>query len=58
LCDVAVERQVEITGSDAAQFTQLLTPRDLRNCAVGLAEATVVAKLFYDPKKKLPLHIG
>jgi glycine cleavage system aminomethyltransferase T len=29
LWDVAVERQVEITGSDANRFTQLLTPRDL-----------------------------
>ena len=26
LCDVAVERQVEITGPDAAAFVQLLTP--------------------------------
>lgn len=35
LCDVAVERQVEITGPDAAQFVQLLTPRDLSNLSVG-----------------------
>lgn len=35
LCDVAVERQVEITGPDAAQFTQLLTPRNLSNLSVG-----------------------
>jgi glycine cleavage system aminomethyltransferase T len=35
LCDVAVERQVEITGPDAAQFVQLLTPRNLSECAVG-----------------------
>jgi len=35
LCDVAVERQVEISGPDAAKFTQLLTPRDLSNFAVG-----------------------
>ena len=35
LCDVAVERQVEITGPDAARFTQLLCPRDLSTCAVG-----------------------
>jgi aminomethyltransferase len=35
LWDVAVERQVEITGPDAARFTQLLTPRDLSRCAVG-----------------------
>lgn len=35
LCDVAVERQVEITGLDAARFTQMLTPRDLSNLSVG-----------------------
>ena len=35
LCDVAVERQVEITGRDATQFVQLLTPRNLSECAVG-----------------------
>ena len=35
LCDVAVERQVEITGPDAAKFTQMLTPRDLSKMAVG-----------------------
>lgn len=35
LCDVAVERQVEITGPDAAKFVQMLTPRDLSECAVG-----------------------
>ena len=29
LWDVAVERQLEIRGPDAAAFTQLLTPRDL-----------------------------
>ncbi len=35
LCDVAVERQVEISGPDAAQFAQMLTPRDLSGMAVG-----------------------
>ena len=35
LCDVAVERQVEISGPDAARFTQMLTPRDLSKLAVG-----------------------
>ena len=35
LCDVAVERQVEITGEDASKFIQLLTPRDLSNFKVG-----------------------
>jgi aminomethyltransferase len=34
LWDVAVERQVEITGPDAAAFTQLLTCRDLSTCDV------------------------
>ena len=35
LCDVAVERQVEITGPDAAKFMEILTPRDLSNMSVG-----------------------
>lgn len=35
LCDVSVERQVEITGPDAARFVQLLTPRNLSSCHVG-----------------------
>lgn len=35
LCDVAVERQVEITGPDASQFIQYLTPRNLSECQVG-----------------------
>ena len=34
LWDVAVERQVEITGPDAARFTQLLTCRDISRCEV------------------------
>jgi aminomethyltransferase len=34
LWDVAVERQLEITGPDAARFAQLLTCRDLSRCAV------------------------
>ncbi len=32
--DVAAERQVEITGPDAFEFTNMLTPRDLTKCAV------------------------
>ena len=35
LCDVSVERQVEISGPDAAQFVQFLTPRDLSKMKVG-----------------------
>ncbi len=42
LCDVAVERQVEITGPDAAEFTQLLTPRDLSQCAVGQCKYVLI----------------
>ncbi len=34
LCDVAVERQVEITGTDAYKFIQLLTPRDLSKLSI------------------------
>jgi aminomethyltransferase len=42
LCDVAVERQVEITGPDAAQFAQLLTPRDLSNMEVGQCKYVLI----------------
>jgi glycine cleavage system aminomethyltransferase T len=42
LWDVSVERQVEITGRDAFAFTNLLTPRDLNNCAVGQGRYVVV----------------
>ena len=42
LWDVAVERQVEITGPDAARFTQLLTPRDLSRCAVGQGKYVLI----------------
>lgn len=42
LCDVAVERQVEITGPDAAKFTQMLTPRDLSPMAVGQCKYVLI----------------
>ncbi|MEM6481503.1 MAG: glycine cleavage T C-terminal barrel domain-containing protein [Pseudomonadota bacterium] len=42
LCDVAVERQVEITGPDAARFVQLLTPRDLSSMAVGQCKYVLI----------------
>jgi glycine cleavage system aminomethyltransferase T len=35
LWDVGVERQVEITGPDAFEFTNMLVPRDLNKCKVG-----------------------
>jgi aminomethyltransferase len=42
LCDVAVERQVEITGPDAARFVQLLTPRNLSDCRVGQCKYVLI----------------
>ena len=42
LCDVAVERQVEITGPDAARFTQMLTPRDLSSMEVGQCKYVLI----------------
>jgi glycine cleavage system aminomethyltransferase T len=42
LCDVAVERQVEITGPDAARFVQMLTPRDLSTMAVGQCKYVLI----------------
>ena len=53
LCDVAVERQVEITGPDAFKFTQLLTPRDLSNIAIGQCKYVLITNnlggLLNDP---------
>jgi glycine cleavage system aminomethyltransferase T len=53
LCDVAVERQVEITGPDAAEFTQLLTPRDLSNLSIGQCKYVLITNneggLLNDP---------
>jgi aminomethyltransferase len=40
--DVAVERQVEITGPDAFAFTNRLTPRDLTQCEVGQCKYVVI----------------
>ena len=42
LCDVAVERQVEITGPDAARFIQHLTPRNLSTCDVGQCKYVLI----------------
>ena len=53
LCDVAVERQVEITGPDAARFVQLLTPRNLSQMAVGQCKYILITNadggLLNDP---------
>jgi aminomethyltransferase len=45
LCDVAVERQVEITGPDAAKFTQMLTSRDLSKLAVGQCKYILITNM-------------
>jgi aminomethyltransferase len=42
LWDVAVERQVEITGPDAFRFTNMLTPRDLSICSVGQGKYVLI----------------
>ncbi len=42
LCDVSVERQVEITGPDAFKFTQLLTPRDISNIKIGQCKYVLI----------------
>ncbi len=42
LCDVAVERQVEITGPGAARFVQFLTPRNLSQCQVGQCKYVLI----------------
>ena len=45
LCDVAVERQVEITGPDAFKFIQLLTPRDLSKLSVGQCKYVLITNV-------------
>ena len=42
LCDVAVERQVEITGPDAAKFVQFMSCRDLSKCEVGQCKYVLI----------------
>lgn len=53
LCEVAVERQVEITGPDAAEFVQMLTSRDLSKMAVGQCKYILITNadggLLNDP---------
>ena len=42
LCDVAVERQVQIKGPDASQFVQMMTPRDLSKMQVGQCKYVIL----------------
>ena len=53
LCDVSVERQVEISGTDATRFVQFLTPRDLSQMKVGQCKYILITNqdggLLNDP---------
>jgi glycine cleavage system aminomethyltransferase T len=40
--DVAVERNVEISGPDGFEFMQRLTPRDMRKCKVGQGKYVLI----------------
>ena len=42
LCDVAVERQIEIIDPDAYKYIQLLTPRDLSKLAIGQCKYVLI----------------
>jgi aminomethyltransferase len=42
LWDVACQRQVEISGPDAYEFVQYLTPRDMSKCDVGQCQYLVM----------------
>jgi len=42
LCDVAVERQVQIQGPDAGKFVQMMTPRDLSDMKVGQCKYVIL----------------
>jgi len=42
LCDVAVERQVQVKGPDAGKFVQMMTPRDLSCMQVGQCKYVIL----------------
>jgi len=42
LWDVACQRQIEISGPDAFQFVQMLTPLDMSKCQVGQCQYLVI----------------
>jgi len=42
LWDVAAERQVEITGSDAYRFVEYITPRDLSSLQIGQGKYALI----------------
>ena len=46
LCDVAVERQVQIRGPDAKKFVQMMTPRDLSKMSVGQCKYVILTNQY------------
>ena len=42
LCDVAVERQVQVKGPDAGKFVQMMVPRDLSEMSVGQCKYVIL----------------
>ena len=42
LCDVAVERQVQVEGPDAGEFVQMMTPRDISDMKVGQCKYVIL----------------
>lgn len=46
LCDVAVERQVQVKGPDATKFVQMMTPRDISNMKVGQCKYVILTNQF------------
>ena len=46
LCDVAVERQVQVKGPDAGKFVQMMTPRDLSNMKVGQCKYVILVNQY------------
>ena len=42
LCDVSVERQVEIIGKDAHKFIEIITPRDISKCKNGYCKYVLI----------------
>ena len=46
LCDVAVERQVQIKGPDASKFVQMMTSRDLSTMKVGQCKYVILTNQY------------
>src|SRR5262245_34590387 len=53
ICDVSVERCLEISGPDGFRFAQLSTARDLSQCAVGQGKYVLICDadggIVHDP---------